>query len=821
MLHLDATHGATDERTPRMANDEDARPGLSLTSRSLVRDGRPWLPVSGELHYTRVPRERWTERLRLMRAGGITVVSTYVPWLHHEPVRGRVRFDGRYDVGAFVDAARAEGLEVVLRIGPWVHGEMRNGGLPDWVQHAPVAHRTDDPAYLALVREWFARIAGALDGRGTPSTLLGIQLDNELYDQPGHLLTLKRLAREAGLSAPLWTATAWGGAQLPDPEVLPLWGGYGDGFWVDPGEPWDPTFRAHFFFSDTWDDPGIGVDVREADAAAAASAGSPEPRFVSVVPPSLSDRSTGSSQPTRALSDRSTGASQPTRTLSDRSTGAPQPTRALSERQRDEAWPRDLGGTAGLSPWFPAATCELGGGMATAYHRRPRPEALDIAAVAHAKLGSGSAWQGYYMYAGGTNPGPDLEETQATGYPNDMTPRGYDFHAPIGEAGRTAPSHAALRLQHAFIAAFGDRLAPLPSYLPDAGPVGVTDSETLRWAVRAEDGAGFVFIGWHQPHDPLPVYREAQFRIETPRGSVELPSAPVDIPPGTLARWPLGLEVGGVTIDGATASALTVLPGAVPTLVLTEDAGIPVEVVHDGVVHHVTPGGGALRLRDSLDVLVLTAAEAAVAWVVEAGERRLLVSPDEVTWDAAGRVAVRSATAHPDVREYVDCGWRAVDLVRVSGSALTAGLGVRTEREATVPSGDYGVRDGRQAAPRDDVLDAHAAVYLLDVPEHTADAVLRVRWAGDVLQLRVDGETVTDRFWDGSELVANLHDAGVRPGSRVEVRVLPLRTDSGVHLPADAAARLAAASTALWALDDVTIDQRALWLEPQQPEKTT
>ena len=308
MLRADATGEPRETLLPAMANTEDVRPGLSLTSRGLLRDGRPWLPVSGELHYTRVPRERWTERLRLMRAGGISVVSTYVFWLHHEPERGQTRFDGRYDVAAFVDAVRAEGLEIILRIGPWAHGEMRNGGFPDWVQQLPVQHRTDDPAYLELVGEWFGRLAAALDGRCTPDTVLGIQLDNELYDQPGHLVTLKRLAREAGLSAPLWTATAWGGADLPDPEVLPLWGGYGDGFWVDPGEPWDPTFRAHYFFSDTWDDPGIGADVRGEEA----------------------------------------------------------------------------GHRAELSPWFPAATCELGGGMATAYHRRPRLDALDIAAVAHA-----------------------------------------------------------------------------------------------------------------------------------------------------------------------------------------------------------------------------------------------------------------------------------------------------------------------------------------------------------------------------------------------------------------------------------------------------
>ncbi|GAA5087787.1 hypothetical protein GCM10025760_09350 [Microbacterium yannicii] len=763
MLRVDATRPGRAERRPAMANAEDARPGLSVSSRALMRDGRPWLPVSGELHYTRVPRERWTQRLRLMRAGGVSVVSTYVPWLHHEPVRGQARFDGRFDVGAFVDAVRAEGLELVLRLGPWVHGEMRNGGFPDWVQDARVQHRTDDPAYLDLVREWFGQLARALDGRCRPDTVLAIQLENELYDQPGHLVTLKRLAREAGLSAPLWTATAWGGADLPDPEVLPLWGGYGDGFWVDPAEPWDPTFRAHYFFSDTWDDPGIGADVRGAGDAATAR-------------------------------------------------------------------------RAELSPWFPPATCELGGGMATAYHRRPRPDALDIAAVAHAKLGSGSAWQGFYMYAGGTNPGPGLEETQSTGYPNDMTRLSYDFHAPIGESGRAAPSHAALRLQHAFIEAFGERVAPMPAHLPEKRPTGVEDAATLRWAVRADDGSGFVFIGRHQPHVPLPTYRGAQFRIETTRGAVTLPSTPLDIPPGTLARWPLGLEVAGVTIDSATASALTVLPGAAasvspPTLVLVEDAGIPVEIVHDGLAHRVTPGPSPLRIEEShgaaLDVLVVPASQAAHLWVVDAdgGESRVLLSRDEVTWDAAGRVSVRAGGAAPDVREYAGGAWRELVWEHVSGVARAAravtgqrgdaaSVDVSLVRAASTPSGEYGSRDGRPAAPDDAVLEEHAAVYRLEVPGWVdEDAVVRVAWAGDVAQLRVDGVTATDRFWDGSDLVVNLRDIGVSASSRVELHVLPLRRESAVHLPADAAARLAAATDALCALDAVEISQRALWPE--------
>jgi hypothetical protein len=461
--------------------------------------------------------------------------------------------------------------------------------------------------------------------------------------------------------------------------------------------------------------------------------------------------------------------------------------------------------------------------MATAYHRRPRPDALDIAAVAHAKLGSGSAWQGFYMYAGGTNPGPGLEETQATGYPNDMTRMSYDFHAPIGEAGRTAPSHAALRLQHAFIEAFGERLAPMPAHLPAERPSGVEDAETLRWAVRAEDGAGFVFIGWHQPHVPLSTCRAAQFRIETPDGVVTLPSTPADIPPGTLARWPLGLEVGGVRVEWATASAVTVLPGtpasgSVPTLVLMEDAGIPVEIAHDGLAHRVTPGPSPLRIEEphgaALDVLVLPAADAARVWVVDAaaGGRRLFVGSDELIWDAAGSVSVRAGGPAPDLREYTGGAWRELAWEQDGGAAVVESVAVEAVREPSMPSGRYGSRDGRPSAPDDAVLEAHAAVYRLDIPEWVdEDAVLRIRWAGDIAQLRVDGVTATDRFWDGSELVANLRDIGASRSTRVELHVLPLRRDSSVHLPADAAIRLAASGDGLCAVDAAEIDQRARW----------
>ena len=478
------------------------------------------------------------------------------------------------------------------------------------------------------------------------------------------------------------------------------------------------------------------------------------------------------------------------------------------------------------SALFPPATCELGGGMATAYHRRPRPAALDIATVAHCKIGNGSAWQGYYMYAGGTNPPGEhgTQESHATDYPNDMPPLGYDFHAPVGEAGALAASHAELRRQHAFLAAFGPQLAEMPSSLPDVLPADVHDSTTLRWALRADGRSGFLFLTWHQPHIPLPTYRGARFQVTLENERLLLPSRPVDIPAGTLARWPIAMEVGDVRIDWATASALTVLPGEVPTLVLCAEPGIPVEVavpagvLVDGhpdpadpqsgrVVHTVEPGPAPVRLLSGtrpLDLLVLPAADASAVWVAESAagtpsDRRLLLSEDELGWGADGRVVARSTGSAPVAVRVYDPALRAFRPLPLQGhgpGAAVAEASVTRLRPATVAvPAVHGLRDRRQSAPSAATFDELAAVHRLRLPAWAGrpeqDALLRIEWAGDVAQLRIDGRPVTDRFWDGSPWLVSLRDTGCTPDSQVTLHVLPLSARSCVHLPADAAERLA------------------------------
>ncbi|MDN8547815.1 beta-galactosidase [Microbacterium sp. NM3R9] len=729
--------------------------GISVTDRALFRDGRGWVPVSGEVHYSRLPRARWDERMQQLRAAGVTVVATYVFWNHHVAERGRPRFDDHLDVAAFVDAAAAAGLDLVLRIGPWAHGESRNGGFPDWVQAAPVEHRSDDPAYLELVREWFGQLARALDGRAHPGgPVIGIQLENELYDRPEHIVTLKRLAREAGMSAPLWTATAWGGAELPDGEVLPLFGGYADGFWVDPGAAWDPTFRAHYFPSHDWDDPGVGADVRASQGFAAAS------------------------------------------------------------------------GTADLHG-FPPATCELGGGMATAYHRRPVLSGRDVAALAHVKIGNGSAWQGYYMFAGGRNPGLGLQESIATGYPNDLPEFGYDFHAPIGQSGDLADTAPLLRAQHAFLAAFGDRLAGMTSSLPDDRPPSLDDRATLRWVLRSNGDEGIVVVSHHQPFDPVRDVEGVQLRVVQGGAETVFPSQPITVPAGTLARWPVGLAVAGTRIAWATASLVTVLDAgsARPTLVLLEDDGIPVEFATDrGGVRTVDAGYDPVD-ADGLDVLVLPAAEATDLWIRPGSAPELWLTDGELAWDAAGaqlRAAASARRYDPATRTWVTLSPAATTTAAAVAPGRSLAVPMELERSAAAPEPDYGFGGPRHRAPADATIRERSARYRLRLPAEAldpdTDAVLDLDWAGDVGRMLIDGVIVDDRFWDGTRWSVSLRDVGVgvgvggvSAGDDIVVEVLALAPESTVALAAAAEARRAdAATTALRA----SVRLRGPWLRP-------
>ena len=212
---------------------------IGVNSQYLLLNNKPWLPVMGEFHYTRVPREDWETEILKMKAGGVQIISTYIIWIHHEEVEGEFDWSGRRDLHAFVALCAKHGMYVYPRIGPWAHGEARNGGLPDWVV-AKSATRRNDPVYLSEVRELYDQIGQQLKGQlwkdGGP--VIGIQLENEYRSDgsPGtgddHIRSLKEIAIRAGMDVPLYTVTGWDGAAIPLDAVLPVYGGY-------PDAPWD------------------------------------------------------------------------------------------------------------------------------------------------------------------------------------------------------------------------------------------------------------------------------------------------------------------------------------------------------------------------------------------------------------------------------------------------------------------------------------------------------------------------------------------------------------------------------------------------------
>lgn len=218
---------------------------IGMNARYLTLNKKPWLPVMGEFQYARVPQSQWNNEILKMKAAGVQIISTYVFWIHQEEVKGQFDWSGRRNLRRFVQLCAKHGVYVWLRIGPWDHGEARNGGFPDWlVKEVPKQDlRRDDPLFMRYVRQLYQQIGKQVQGltwnQGGP--IIGVQLENE-YSMRGpkagdaYILALKRLALASGLHVPIYSVTGWDDAIVPRGHVVALFGGY-------PDAPWDGTLH--------------------------------------------------------------------------------------------------------------------------------------------------------------------------------------------------------------------------------------------------------------------------------------------------------------------------------------------------------------------------------------------------------------------------------------------------------------------------------------------------------------------------------------------------------------------------------------------------
>ncbi|XP_040332272.1 beta-galactosidase-1-like protein isoform X3 [Herpailurus yagouaroundi] len=145
-------------------------------------DGAPFRYVSGSLHYFRVPRVLWADRLLKMRMSGLNAVQFYVPWNYHEPEPGVYNFNGSRDLTAFLNEASIADLLVILRPGPYICAEWEMGGLPAWLLQKPeIQLRTSDPDFLAAVDSWFKVLLPKLYPwlYHNGGNIISIQVENE------------------------------------------------------------------------------------------------------------------------------------------------------------------------------------------------------------------------------------------------------------------------------------------------------------------------------------------------------------------------------------------------------------------------------------------------------------------------------------------------------------------------------------------------------------------------------------------------------------------------------------------------------------------
>lgn len=214
-------------------------PAMTYDGRSFLLDGRRLWIVSGSIHYARVPRELWVDRIHAAKLAGLNTIETPVFWARHESRPGQFDFKGDNDLRRFVELVGRADLRCVLRVGPYVGSGWDMGGLPPYLlDQKAIALRTHNTAFLEATARFFGALADQVrdlqataPGAGGDSGKPIILIQNETAWTCGHdvlamqyLGELNRYLREAGFSVPvvnannLWQSVegeidAWSGSE--------------------------------------------------------------------------------------------------------------------------------------------------------------------------------------------------------------------------------------------------------------------------------------------------------------------------------------------------------------------------------------------------------------------------------------------------------------------------------------------------------------------------------------------------------------------------------------------------------------------------------
>ncbi|GEC72317.1 Glycosyl hydrolases family 35 [Flavobacterium flevense] len=584
---------------------------IEVNSFYLERNGKPFIPVIGEFHFSRYPHQYWDEQLKKMKAGGITVVATYVFWNMHEFKEGKFDWTADLNVRKFTELCAKNGLEVIMRIGPFAHGEIRNGGLPDWLYGRPIDVRSNDQVYLYYVNRLYQEIGKQLKGLlfKDNGPIIGVQLENEyqhstapwgftyqdapkertvagrdkkiIQDGVGvntmgnefadvgkdHMKTLKKLAIDAGLVAPIYTATGWGYATIVEKGSIPVMAGYAYPFWTAGNSP-----SPFYLFKNIHQQPDyapVSYDVN----------------------------------------------------------------------------------------LYPSLAAELGTGMAVTYSRRPRVLGESFLPMMVRTVGSGTNGLGFYMYHGGTTPSiGNYFFTEGAGLHN----KSYDYQAPIGEFGNVSSGYYPLKLMNYFLKSYGNDLAPLYPILPSTNDsIKATDTSTLRYAVRGDGDKGYLFMHNFQDHLETKDLKDLKIDIATQSGAITFPqTGTFTLKSGSSAIFPFNVNYDGIAIRMATVqpfcrftntnkkyNVMVSIDGIAPEIVLkgiVKVNGIKTLIRNGNTVVVCAAGKTNTFEINDVSFLVLPKSEAEKAYLIGENNNQKLVVSEAVVLDDTGKITLVS-----------------------------------------------------------------------------------------------------------------------------------------------------------------------------------
>ena len=149
---------------------------------AFLLNGKPFVVKAAELHYPRIPRPYWEQRIQLCKALGMNTICLYTFWNAHEPEPGKFDFSGQNDLREFIKLCAKNDMKVILRPGPYVCAEWEMGGLPWWLlKKKDIRLREADPYFLQRVdmfqKEVAEQVADLTITHGGP--IIMVQVENE------------------------------------------------------------------------------------------------------------------------------------------------------------------------------------------------------------------------------------------------------------------------------------------------------------------------------------------------------------------------------------------------------------------------------------------------------------------------------------------------------------------------------------------------------------------------------------------------------------------------------------------------------------------